>query len=243
MTMNRALLAAALAMAPAAARAQSNTTTGSTTQGTSADRGQTTSADRADPRANPPSGTSADKPADKSDRMNVDRERTARSDEGKRSDKALTDEQLLRLLHHENEEEIKAGQLAQQKGSSPAVKDYGLMLVNDHTKADKQVQQVAAKMHVDLSKHEMDAKHMEEMKVHQSKMDQIRKMTGKEFDRAFAQAMSADHQHLIDTVKATQPNAKGDMKTLIDGLMPELQKHKDVADQIASSVRDTASVK
>jgi putative membrane protein len=239
MTKTPALLAAILAIAPLAARAQTSSTSSST--GTAAP-GQTTKADRADPRANPPSNPSADKPADTTTDQ-TDRIRAARKDEGTRSDKMMTDEQVLAKLHHVNQEEIKAGQLAQKNGSTQQVKDYGQMLVTDHQKADKQVQQVATKMHVELSSQNLDQQQMEKMKVHQNKLEQLRAMKGKEFDRGFAQMMSNGHQEVIDMVKNAQANAKSDMKTLLDGLLPDLQKHKDVADQILSSTRSTASAK
>src|SRR5215213_1268077 len=46
---------------------------------------------------------------------------------------------VLSKLHHANQMEIEAGKLAQEKGSSKAVKAYGKTLVRDHSAADKKV--------------------------------------------------------------------------------------------------------
>jgi putative membrane protein len=156
----------------------------------------------------------------------------------------LTEDQLLAQLHKINQQEIMAGQLAEKKGSSSQVKDYGRMLVQDHEKADKQVKEVADKAHVSLtSTANLPQALQEQDKVNQSKMQQVQRLSGKEFDKAFAQVMSNGHQEAIDMVKNAEANAKGDLKNLLDTLVPELQKHKDVADQILSSSGNTASSK
>jgi putative membrane protein len=236
MTRYLALVAGLLAIAPVAARAQSSSDTTQSTKGT------TTGGDRADPRANPPSGYNSDKPV--STGTDLQNAKASGMQEGKRSDRMMTDDQVLHALHHIDQEEIKGGNLAEQKGSTQQVKDYGRTLVQDHQKADKQVMQVAQKMHVDLT----DTKNMpqtmrEKSQVHQNKMEQLQGLSGKQFDQGFAQLMSNGHQEAIDMVKNAQANAKGDMKSLLDTLLPDLQKHKDVADQILSSSRNTASSK
>lgn len=63
---------------------------------------------------------------------------------------AGTDTQLLTDLHVVNQMEIQMGQLAKSNGSSKKVKDCGDMLIKDHTKADKQVMDLAKTMKVDL---------------------------------------------------------------------------------------------
>jgi putative membrane protein len=234
MTRHLALFAGLLAITPVAARAQSSSDTHS--------KGTTTGGDRADPRANPPSGYNSDKPT--STGTDLQNAKSSGMQEGKRSDRTMTDDQLLHALHHIDQEEIKAGNMAEEKGSSQQVKDYGRMLVQDHQKADKQVMQIAQKMHVDLSNtKDVPQKVHEQKEVHQNKMQQLQRLTGKQFDQGFAQLMSNGHQEAIQMVKNAQANAKGDMKNLLDQLLPDLQKHKDVADQILSSTANTASAK
>jgi putative membrane protein len=235
MTRHLALFAGLLAITPVAARAQSSSSTETS-------KGTTTGGDRADPRANPPSGYNSDKPV--STGTDLQNAKASGMQEGKRSDRMMTDDQVLHALHHIDQEEIKGGNTAEQKGSTQQVKDYGRMLVQDHQKADKQVMQVAQKMHVDLTNtKDVPQKMREQKEVHQNKMQQLQRLTGKEFDHGFAQLMSNGHQEAIDMVKNAQANAKGDMKNLLDQLLPDLQKHKDVADQILSSTANTASSK
>jgi putative membrane protein len=156
-------------------------------------------------------------------------------------DKKLTDDRVLRKLHHINQEEIKAGQLAQQKGTTPDVKDYGATLVRDHTKGDQDVKALASKMNVDLEMMKNDARHQEKQQVHQNKMDQLQKMSGKDFDRGFAQMMVNGHREAIEMVKDARGNAKPELKSMLDRTLPVLQKHEDMANDILNKAGNTAS--
>jgi len=158
-------------------------------------------------------------------------------------DKKLTDDKVLRKLHHIDQEEIQAGQLAQQKGTTGDVKDYGATLVRDHTKADQDVKTLASKMNVDLEATKNDARHREKQQVMQNKMDQLQKMSGKEFDRAFAQMMVNGHREAIEMVKTARADAKPELKSFLERLLPTLQKHEDTANDILNKSGNTASVK
>jgi putative membrane protein len=232
--MNRiaTLLAFALAVAPFAARAD-------------------------DDKTNNKEETRADQP---SQQMNRDSSVMKSGDDSRHMDHkgmAMNDEQVLRHLHHANMEEIKAGQMAESKGSSQGVKDYARTLVQDHQQADKQVLAMGEKMHVDMKK-DMDMSNMDhskmdhsqmsgtdhdKMKMHQAKMDQLQKMSGKDFDQAFLTMMTNGHEHVIDMVKNAQSNAKGDMKNMLDQMLPTLERHKDMAQDLMKKTGNTASAR
>ena len=115
MKLNATFLAAALSLAPFVARADDKPVT-------------TTDKDV----------TQADQP---SQRMNRDGTLIKSGDDTRGMDHkgmAMTDDKVLRHLHHANMEEIKAGQMAQSKASSSGVKDYARTLVQDHQQADNQ---------------------------------------------------------------------------------------------------------
>ena len=261
MNLNASLLVAALALAPLAARAD--------------DKKPVTNTDV----------TQADQPSQRMNRDNSSMKDDARGMD--RKDMAMTDEHVLRHLHHANMEEIKAGQMAQSKASSAGVKDYARTLVQDHQQADKQVLAMADKMHVDMKKNmdmsDMDHSKMdhakmdhskmdhskmdqsktdtskmddskmdnsqasgmdhEKMKVHQAKMDQMQKLSGKEFDQAFLSMMAEGHDHVIQMVKTAQGNAKGDLKAMLDQMLPTLERHKQMAQDLMKKVGDTASAR
>ena len=235
--MNRiaTLLALALAVAPFAARADDNK--------------PVTTTDKDVTRADQPS-----------QQMNRDSTLMKSGDDSRHMDHrgmAMNDEQVLRHLHHANMEEIKAGQMAESKGSSQGVKDYARTLVQDHQQADKQVLAMAQKMNVDMKK-DMDMSNMDhskmdhsqmsgmdhdKMKMHQAKMDEMQKMSGKDFDKAFLTMMVNGHDHVIDMVKNAQSNAKGDMKNMLDQMLPTLERHKEMAQDLMKKSGNTASAR
>jgi predicted outer membrane protein len=245
--MNRiaTLLALALAVAPFAARADDNK--------------PVTTTDKDVTRADQPS-----------QQMNRDSTLMKSGDDSRHMDHhgmAMNDEQVLRHLHHANMEEIKAGQMAESKASSQGVKDYARTLVQDHQQADKQVLAMAQKMNVDMKK-DMDMSDMDhskmdhskmdhskmdhsqmsgmdhdKMKMHQAKMDQMQKMSGKDFDQAFLTMMVNGHDHVIDMVKNAQSNAKGDLKNMLDQMLPTLERHKDMAQDLMKKSGNTASAR
>ena len=163
--------------------------------------------------------------------------------------KKLTDSQVLQKLHHVNQEEIKVGQLAQQKASSSDAKQFGAMLVQDHTKGDQDVTALASKMNVDLNAmakmhDEHHAEHQAKKEVKENKMEQLQTMTGKDFDRAFAQMMVNGHREAIEMVKDARSTVQNqEVKSMLERLLPTLQKHEDKANDILNKAGNTASTR
>jgi putative membrane protein len=234
MTFCSTLLAAAVALIPAFARADDARKSDTTASSMSTSAGQ----------------TKTDKDVTKADQTDARQQSPTAMDRGS---KKLTDDKVLRKLHHANLEEVKAGQLAQQKGASKDVKDYGAMLVRDHQNADQQVKAVASKLNVDVEAMKMDAdKEMKSDADHQGKreakqhqMDQLQQLTGRDFDRAFLQMMVNGHREVIEMVKTARSSGdvKPETKALLDKLLPDLQRHEDRANEILNKLGNTASAK
>jgi putative membrane protein len=114
--------------------------------------------------------------------------------------------------------EIKAGQAAEDMGSAQAVKDYGKMLVNDHTKAKDQASQVAMALNVPVptgTPPDADA----ELKMATS-------MSGAGFDKDFLAAMIKDHQKAIDMFQQEAGSSDPAQVTdLAKQTLPTLKKH------------------
>jgi putative membrane protein len=151
------------------------------------------------------------------------------------ADDKWTDARLVTLVHHVNQEEIAAGKLAQEKGSSQQIKDYGRKLVSDHTRLDQDVLAAATKAGIRPNDSELSTQDKEMMRVDKRKMEQIRRLSGSEFDKAFAQEMSRDHDHMISMLRDAKKQVSAPMRELIDSTIPVLQEHKDLADKAAKS--------
>jgi putative membrane protein len=125
--------------------------------------------------------------------------------------------------------EVKMGQLAQQKGQSSEIKQFGQKLVQDHTKANAELMQIAQKKGITLEK-TLDAKH-------QSHLDKLTAATGAEFDKAFAKDALKTHKKTIAKFeKAVTSEKDEDVKNFAQKTLPVLREHLQTAQVVAKSV-------
>lgn len=126
--------------------------------------------------------------------------------------------------------EVRLGELAQQKATNKQVKEYGTMLIHDHSAANDKVKALAAQRNVTLP----DAPGNE----HQESIDKLAKRTGKDFDKAFMDAMTSDHEKDISMFKdASNKVNDADVKSFVDNTLPTLQMHLDSAKAIRKSLK------
>jgi putative membrane protein len=131
--------------------------------------------------------------------------------------------------------EVKMGQLAQGKGTNPAVKTFGNRLVADHTKAGEELEQIASRQGIKLP-NDLSAPD-QEMYIKLLKLD------GDAFDKEYAQLMVKDHR---DDVKEFQEEAKTGknqyLKDFAGQTLPTLQEHLKQAQELALTVGADAAM-
>jgi putative membrane protein len=142
--------------------------------------------------------------------------------------------QVLGKLHHANQMEIEMGKLAQEKGQSKDVKNYGKTLVTDHTASDKKVMALAKQEKIDLTAA------MPPMK--DDNMAMLKTAVGADFDKAFARAMLDDHTKDVNEAKAAR-DATTDpkLKSLLTSTIPVLEKHRETAQKLVDSLGKPAA--
>jgi len=194
-----------------------------------------------------PEGTASSQSIDNSqvntpdNTRNKDRDRlgqtTAMTDKDQMSDmdhemmmKNATPQQMLQRLHMSNLHEIEMAKVAEQNGSDK-IKSYAQTLERDH-QDDKQVKDLAQKKNITLS----DTMKMKNAEM-QQKMDQAKQhfssLKGAEFDHAFTNRMSMEHKRVISMAQTWKQDCKDqDVCNLIDTLMPKLQQHEQMANQL-----------
>lgn len=125
--------------------------------------------------------------------------------------------------------ELRIGTLAQSKASDPAVKDYAQRLVKEHTDMENHWNELAARNGVDL-KLVMGPKH-------KKKADRLKKLSGKNFDRAYMTMSIQNHQDYVEYFskegKATQASQVRDLAAMH---LSTLQQHLEQAKQIGGQV-------
>lgn len=121
--------------------------------------------------------------------------------------------------------EVELGKLAQQKASSDAVKQFGQKMVNDHSKANEELKQVASKEGIEVPT-ELDKKH-------QSRVDKLGKLSGADFDKAYMKDQLKDHKKDVgdfkdEASKGTNPGVKDFASKTLPTLEQHLQMAKDL---------------
>lgn len=123
--------------------------------------------------------------------------------------------------------EVEAGKLAESKGSSQAVKDFGAMMVEDHTQANDKLKSIASAENVELPS-TSSARHM-------ATKAKLEVLTGKTFDQSYIKGQIAAHQQTAALLKkeiASGQDAKA--KAFAQETLPTVQAHLKKIRQIAT---------
>ncbi|HEY1464469.1 MAG TPA: DUF4142 domain-containing protein [Terriglobales bacterium] len=114
--------------------------------------------------------------------------------------------------------EVELGQLALEKGSSDAVKQFGQRMVNDHGQANEKLKALASTKGIQLP-----AKPGAKDKATKARLS---KMSGTSFDRAYMKDMLADHQKDIAAFqKESRSGSDPEIKQFASETLPTLQDH------------------
>ena len=129
--------------------------------------------------------------------------------------------------------EVQLGNLAQQKAASDQVRPFGMRMVQDHTKANDELKQIASSKGVQLPT-ALDSKH-------QKLADKLSKMTGADFDKAYMSDMVSDHKEDISDFKKEANGGKdADIKAFAAKTLPTLEDHLKMAQQTNDAVKKGA---
>jgi len=126
--------------------------------------------------------------------------------------------------------EISVGQLAQKNGDSPEVRDFGQMLVQDHSANNDKAKSLAQSKSVTVpTEPKPEAK-----QVH----DKLSRLSGAAFDREFAMAMVKEHKKDIKEFEG-QAKSNDDVGKFAQDTLPTLKKHLQTA-QLLSQGKATS---
>jgi putative membrane protein len=139
---------------------------------------------------------------------------------------SAADRKMVRDLAAANLAEIETAKLAQSKASSDQVRSFAQKMIDDHTKAQDQVQQLAQAKGVQLPT-APDAKH-------QAAMKKLSALSGNAFDRQYmSKAGLSDHREAHRLVARISSRAHdADVKALGTTLLPTIDQHLQMAQQM-----------
>jgi len=118
--------------------------------------------------------------------------------------------------------EVKLSKLAMDKGQSMEVKQFARKMVEDHTKANMELKQIAEKKSLAVPT-TLDEKH-------QKVYDKLVKLNGSDFDKEYMRTMATDHDDTVKLFKDQSQNGQDpELKSFAMKTLPILEKHDDMA--------------
>jgi putative membrane protein len=132
--------------------------------------------------------------------------------------------------------EVEAGQLAQDKGSSAAVKDFGAMMVKDHTAANEKLKGIATGENVDLP----SGPSLKD-KAAKAKLEVL---SGDTFDKAYIKNQVAAHRQAVALFRKEAASGQDTQaKAFAASTLPTLKSHLKKIDEIAAQAGVTTKSK
>lgn len=144
------------------------------------------------------------------------------------------DQQFIAEAAIDGRFEVEAGRLAATKASNPAVKRFAQKLVEDHSKANQQLESLPQAGQV------LQSLSMPEDK--RNAVDQLSQLSGKEFDRAFIDQIVHEHEKAVARFQEVAASAQdAQVKQFAAQTLPGLQQHLQTAKSLQSRLsRDSA---
>lgn len=125
--------------------------------------------------------------------------------------------------------EVELGKLATEKASSDDVKQFGQRMVDDHSKANDQLKQIASQKSMEVPS-DLSAKD-------KATKDRLSKLSGPAFDRAYMKHMVTDHtKDVAEFKKATNTVSDQDIKGFASNTLTTIEDHLKMAKDINAKV-------
>jgi putative membrane protein len=132
--------------------------------------------------------------------------------------------------------EVEAGKLAQDKGNSPSVKDFGAMMVQDHTAANDKLKSLALSENVELPGNS-GVKNM-------AAKAKLEVLTGDSFDKSYIKSQVAAHRQAVALFRKEAASGQdAQAKAFAAATLPTLKSHLQKIDGIAAEAGVTSKSK
>lgn len=140
------------------------------------------------------------------------------------------DDNFMKKVAEDGLAEVQIGQLAAAKASSPEVKQFAQMLVDDHTKANEELKKLAAGKGVTLP----DKPSMSE----RAEKERLEHASGAKFDKAFMDHVVKDHQNDVNAARdEIQSGHDSAVKDFANKILPKLEDHLNKAESVDNQVK------
>jgi len=117
--------------------------------------------------------------------------------------------------------EVELGKLATEKAAAADVKAFGQRMVTDHTKAGTELQALAAKKGLTVTK--------ELNPMHKKALEDLRGKSGAAFDTAYAKQMVMDHNEAVALFTGAEGLPDAELAAFAKKTLPTLKDHQKMA--------------
>lgn len=150
------------------------------------------------------------------------------------SDPYGVDKDFVKSAAESSATEVHLGKLAQDKGSTDAVKELGKQMVEAHTQTAQQLKEAAAALKVQSpAEPPRKAKKAEE---------KLAKLSGPDFDRAYAKLAADEEKQAVKQFEREAKNGKvAGLKDFATKSLPDAQERQKKSEELASAGTGTAS--
>ena len=126
--------------------------------------------------------------------------------------------------------EVEVSQLALERSKNAQVKSFAQMMVDDHSKANKELSSVAASKNLQVPTAVTPQQ--------EAALDKLRTKSGTAFDRAFVTQMERDHKNAVDLFQkaAAAKSLDTNLRDFAKTTLPTLRHHRQEADRLNSEV-------
>ena len=147
---------------------------------------------------------------------------------------ALTDPNIVFILHGANASDSARGRLAESKGTSADVKSFGKQMVGEHHALNQQGDALAKKLNVTPMAPANDQSEAQA----RMQMDSLTALAkGMAWDKAYIAYEVGYHQAVMDiATKALAATQNAELKALITKAAPVIQHHLDRAKEIQTKL-------
>lgn len=136
-------------------------------------------------------------------------------------------QQFVTKATNANMFEIQSSQLALEKSKNQDIQQFAQMLIDDHTKAGKELKSV-------LSDADTNIKAPQKLdQEHAGKLGQLKSAAGTDFDKSYLQMQMDGHEQAVELFQSYSQNGDNPaLKSWAGKTLPTLQKHMQKAEAI-----------
>jgi len=127
--------------------------------------------------------------------------------------------------------EVKFGQLAVERGRSPAVRRFGQRMVEEHAQAGKELLEVRGE-------HQLELPDLSQMPQQKQLWEKLARLEGEDFDRQYMQQMVEAHREAVKLFEKEIKDGKDEaVKSFAAKHLPTIKDHLKLAQEVSDNLK------